>query len=65
LLGRYLVIVHVDVALYVVVVANLKELHIGEGVLLNKEQQLVELLLLVEEVQVGGFAGDVQPLRHA
>lgn len=62
---RYLVFVHVDVALYVVIAANLIELHISEGVLLNKEQQLVELFLLLEEVHVGGFAGDAQSLRHA
>lgn len=61
----YLVLVHVDVTLDIVIAANLVEFGIGESVLLDEEHQFVNFLLLVKKVHVGRLAGEMESFRHA
>lgn len=60
-----LLLVHVDIALDIVIAANLIEFRVGEGVLLDEEHQFVDLLLLVEEIHVGRLTSEMECVRHA
>lgn len=62
----HLVQVHVHVTLHVVVPANIVPFGVAQVCLFNVEQQVEDLLLLVEEVHVGGAtSGERHGLRGA